>query len=236
MGSGKPTRDAGRSQSVELRETDWLDRTARRWRQELSAAHTSSQELSVATSPLARFSRGERSSRRGIASTDQHARVAQAYRELAPAVLSYLRALHAPEPEDVLGELFVQVVRDIGRFRGNDTALRRWIFSIAHNRVMDAHRMSRRTKATSPLLHSEPHLVPDPADPFDPELAAALATLNLEQREVVILRFVADLSLESVAKITGRTTGAVKSLQHRALQNLQHTLSPTTSIGHGRVH
>jgi len=150
-------------------------------------------------------------------------------------VLSYLRALHAPEPEDVLGELFVQVVRDISRFRGNDTALRRWIFSIAHNRVMDAHRTSRRSKATSALLQSVPHLVSDPSDPFDPELATALATLNLEQREVVILRFVADLSLESVAKITGRTTGAVKSLQHRALQNLQHTLSPTASSGHGRV-
>ena len=151
-------------------------------------------------------------------------------------MLSYLRALHAPEPEDVLGELFVQVVRDIRRFRGNDTALRRWIFSIAHNRVMDAHRTSRRAKDTSALLHSVPHLVSDPSDPFDPELAAALATLNLEQREVVILRFVADLSLESVANITGRTTGAVKSLQHRALQNLQHTLSPTASSSHGRVH
>ena len=41
--------------------------------------------------------------------------------------------------------------------------------------------------------------------------------------------------IESVAKITGRTTGAVKSLQHRALQNLQHTLSPTASSGHGSV-
>jgi RNA polymerase sigma-70 factor, ECF subfamily len=189
--------------------------------------------LSVATSHLARFSRRERASRRGLTSTDDHARADQAYRDLAPAVLSYLRALDAPDPEDVLGELFVQVVRDMGRFRGNDNALRRWIFSIAHNRVMDAHRMSRRAKATSDRLHSVRHLVSDPSDPFDPELAAALATLNLDQREVVILRFVADLSLESVAKITGRTTGAVKSLQHRALQNLQHTLSSTASSGHG---
>ncbi|HEY1517508.1 MAG TPA: sigma factor, partial [Solirubrobacteraceae bacterium] len=64
-------------------------------------------------------------------------RAAQAYRDLAPAVLGYLRALRVREPEDVLGEVFVQVVRDIGRFRGDDDALRRWLFSIAHNRVMD---------------------------------------------------------------------------------------------------
>ena len=157
-------------------------------------------------------------------------RAAQAYRDLAPAVLGYLRALRVREPEDVLGEVFVQVVRDIGRFRGDDAALRRWVFSIAHNRVMDAHRRFRRRPP--PML--EPIVdtgeAPPPHDPFAPELIAALAALTLDQREVVVLRFVADLSLEAVARITGRTVGAVKVLQHRAIEIL-YTRFPLTQLG-----
>jgi RNA polymerase sigma-70 factor (ECF subfamily) len=55
---------------------------------------------------------------------------------------------------------------------------------------------------------------------MDPALVAALDTLTPDQREVVVLRFVADLSLEAVAALTDRAPGAVKSLQHRALRNL----------------
>ena len=66
---------------------------------------------------------------------------------------------------------------------------------------------------------------PPPDDPFAAELVAALAALSLDQREVVVLRFVGDLSLEAVARITGRTVGAVKALQHRALESLEHAIS-----------
>jgi RNA polymerase sigma-70 factor, ECF subfamily len=125
----------------------------------------------------------------------------------------------------VLGEVFVHVVRDIGRFRGDDAALRRWVFSITHNRVMDSHRRFRRRPP--PILQPvlENGEVPPPREPFDPELVAALAALSLDQREVIVLRFVADLSLEGVARITGRTVGAVKALQHRALDCLGRALS-----------
>jgi len=61
--------------------------------------------------------------------------------------------------------------------------------------------------------------------PSDPVLRAALLALTVEQREVVGLRFVADLSLEDVAAVTGRTVGAVKSLQGRALENLRKAVS-----------
>lgn len=71
--------------------------------------------------------------------------------------------------------------------------------------------------------------VPDvPADAapdvIDPALLAALARLTPEQREVVVLRHVADLSLEEVARITKRKVGAVKAMQHRALQQLARIL------------
>jgi RNA polymerase sigma factor (sigma-70 family) len=153
---------------------------------------------------------------------------AQVYRSLAPAVLGYLRSIRAPDPEDVLGEVFLQVTRDLPRFRGNEAALRRWIFSIAHNRAMDAHRRSSRRPPTlttggDGLVEAIPTI--DSPDPFDPELVQALAELTSDQREVIVLRFVADLPLEAVAKITGRKVGAVKALQHRALENLEKAVS-----------
>ncbi|MEO7836161.1 MAG: hypothetical protein ABIS21_00795, partial [Acidimicrobiales bacterium] len=54
---------------------------------------------------------------------------AEAYRALAPAVLGYLRSQRAPDPEDILGEVFLQVARDWRKFKGDDGALRRWVFS-----------------------------------------------------------------------------------------------------------
>lgn len=145
------------------------------------------------------------------------------YRQLAPAVLGYLRAQRAPEPEDLLGEVFLQVARDLHKFKGDAAALRRWVFAIAHNRLLDARRRASRR----PRLSDRD--VPDgaaeaPADPIDPELVAALGQLTPDQREVVVLRFVADLPLADVARITRRRTGAVKALQHRALEALSVAL------------
>ncbi|HUP86000.1 MAG TPA: sigma-70 family RNA polymerase sigma factor [Acidimicrobiales bacterium] len=152
-----------------------------------------------------------------------------AYRSLAPAVLGYLRSQRVPDPDDVLGEVFLSVARDIGRFRGDEPALRRWVFSIAHNRAMDAHRKAKRDRSTVGTDLADGASAPvasAPDEGLDPELIEALDTLSPDQREVVVLRFVADLPLEAVAKITRRTAGAVKALQHRAMENLRRAVSP----------
>ena len=120
--------------------------------------------------------------------------------------------------------MFLQVARDIGRFRGDGAALRRWIFTIAHHRLIDdRRRRARRPPPSTGGLLSEPVAPPHP-DPVDPELLDALATLTPDQRQVVTLRFLGDLSLEDVAKITGRRVGAVKALQHRGLEQLERLL------------
>jgi RNA polymerase sigma-70 factor (ECF subfamily) len=155
-------------------------------------------------------------------------RAAEAYRTLAPAVLGYLRSQRVRDADDVLGEVFLHVARDIRRFSGDDAALRRWVFSIAHNRAMDDHRRAARDRSTLEEDLGESSVAPEdgPPDPFDAELVGALDQLSPDQRDVVVLRFVADLPLETVAKITGRRVGAVKALQHRALENLRKAVSP----------
>lgn len=148
----------------------------------------------------------------------------QVYRRLAPAVLGYFRSRRVPDPEDLLGEVFLQVARDVRKFQGDEGDLRRWVFTIAHNRMIDDVR--RRARRPALADREVPDQPAPPPEASDEELMAALATLTDEQREVVTLRFVADLSIEDVARMTRRTPGAVKALQHRALANLRRAVSP----------
>jgi RNA polymerase sigma-70 factor (ECF subfamily) len=149
------------------------------------------------------------------------------YRDLAPALLGYLRAQGVPDAEDVLGEVFVQVARDLHRVSGGEAGIRKWVFTVARHRVID----DARRRARRPRISAEP--MPDRAaeargEPIDPALAAALGALTTDQREVLVLRFVADLPLETVARITRRRIGAVKALQHRGLAHLAEAVSPAT--------
>lgn len=159
---------------------------------------------------------------------------AGAYVAHAAAVRGYLRGQGVPDADDLLSEVFLHVARSLPRFEGSEDDVRRWIFTIARNRVIDDHRRrSRRPR----LAGSEPaeRAAPAPDEPIDPELLAALAQLTTEQREVVVLRFVGDLSLDDVATITGRSVGAVKSMQHRALADLARILDLPAGAVEGDV-
>jgi RNA polymerase sigma-70 factor (ECF subfamily) len=148
-----------------------------------------------------------------------------AYRQLAPAVLGYLRGQGVPEPEDLLGEVFLQVARSLPRFRGDDAEdLRRWVFTIARNRVIDDARRRARRPRTTMGIDPPDRPVTATDDRLDGEVLEALGRLTPEQREVVTLRFIADLSVEEVARITRRTSGAVKSMQARGLAQLARAL------------
>ncbi|MEX2626678.1 MAG: sigma-70 family RNA polymerase sigma factor [Ilumatobacteraceae bacterium] len=149
------------------------------------------------------------------------------YRELAPAVLGYLRAQGASDPEDLLMEVFVTVVRDLRKVRGDHEAVRRWVFTIAHHRIVDERRWhARRSRMSAAEVERfDDRATPDAmsAGP-DPELVAALAELTPDQRDVIGLRLVADLPVADVAKILRRRPDAVKALQHRATSKLAELL------------
>lgn len=153
----------------------------------------------------------------------------RAYRDLAPAVLGYLRGAGVPDPENALGEVFVSVVRGIDDFTGDEDALRRWVFFIAHNRMVDAHRRRARRPQIS-VAEPPDQPVLDPTIP-DPTLLAALETLADDQRTVVLLRFVSDLPLADVANVLNRSTEAVKKLQQRGLANLRRALDADAERG-----
>jgi RNA polymerase sigma-70 factor (ECF subfamily) len=156
------------------------------------------------------------------------------YRSVAANVLGYLRARGADDPEDLLGEVLLQVARNIGTFTGDEDGFRSWVFVVAHHRLLEERRRRRRRPA-SPMAS-----VPDAADSSAEEEAMAgllsdearrlLDALTPEQREVVLLRVFADLPLEEVARIVGRPVSAVKALQRRGYGRLRKQL---TARGYG---
>lgn len=145
------------------------------------------------------------------------------YRAYAQGVLGYLRGQGVADPEDVLGEVFLNVSTSLPRFHGDDDQLRRWVFTLAHHRIID----DRRRRARRPLI-ADSEVPERPAPPheeaIDPELIAALGQLTPDQREVVLLRFVADLPIDVVADLTVRSPGAIRSLQHRAITQLARAI------------
>ena len=132
------------------------------------------------------------------------------------------------DPEGLTGDVFVSVTEKLPRFRGDDAALRRWVFTIAHNRRIDEIRRTSRRQET--LVEDPEVLGAVDALPFDPGLAAALGRLTADQREVLVLRYVADLPIGVVARITGRRPGAVKMLQARGLEALARLLEAQDEI------
>jgi RNA polymerase sigma-70 factor (ECF subfamily) len=154
------------------------------------------------------------------------------YRELAPQVRGYLRARGAMEPDDLLAEVFLQVVRDLGSFSGGRKEFCAWVFTIAHHRLLDdVRRARRRPSEPAPEEVLEDHLPPMDAEEealrslATDRVQALVARLSMDQRTVLLLRIVGDLSIEQVARVSGKTPGAVKALQRRGLAAVKRLIS-----------
>lgn len=152
------------------------------------------------------------------------------YALLAPAVAGYLRTQGADDPEDLTSEVFVRVFRGIGSFEGDGQAFRSWVFTIAHHRLVDDLRRRGRRVAARPLEPGDDIVGGDAEQEALDSLAvgrvaALLGGLTPDQRDVLALRVVADLSIEETAQILGKRPTAVKALQRRALAALRADFS-----------
>ena len=135
--------------------------------------------------------------------------VAAVYEDLAPAVLGFFRSHRMRDAEDLTGDVFLRVTKALAKFDGDDVALRRWVFTIAHHRLIDEYRRAGRESKVAGARSGETRsaeTIDTDTSGGDPALIAALATLTAEQREVLVLRFVADLAIEDVAKTVGNVS------------------------------
>jgi RNA polymerase sigma factor (sigma-70 family) len=157
------------------------------------------------------------------------------YRALASQVVSYLRWHRVSDPDGLTNDVFAQVHRKLGSFEGDEQGFRSWVFTIAHHRMIDDRRRAQR----QPVIDvdakvDERRSAGDvEADAFaslgSDRVRELLDLLSADQRAVVLLRVVADLSVEEVARILDKREGAVKALQHRAMAALRRHLSRDAS-------
>ena len=154
------------------------------------------------------------------------------YRDLSGPVTGYLRLHGAAEPDDVASETFISVLEGLGSFAGDEADFRAWVFTIAHRRLVDERRRAGRRPATT--ADGEAALLEQAGGDAEDDALAALgvqrvldlcARLTPDQRSVLLLRVLGDLSTEQVAAVVGKRPGAVKALQRRALLTLSSDLA-----------
>src|SRR5436853_6717929 len=134
------------------------------------------------------------------------------------------------DAEDLTTQTFLRMLESIKRFRWRSAPFSAWLFRIAHNLAMDHFRSSRRWQPEED--------VPEPAGEEEPSAEAQafqsigrqsmlelIEDLSQEQQQVLTLKLVFNFPNAEVATVLGKTEGAIKSLQHRALVSLQKQIA-----------
>jgi RNA polymerase sigma-70 factor, ECF subfamily len=134
------------------------------------------------------------------------------------------------DAEDLTTQTFLKMLESVGKFRWRSAPFSAWLFRIAHNLAMDHFRSHRRWQPEE--------LVPEPEPPEESaaeeealesigrrSMLELIETLSKEQQQVLTLKFVFNFSNNDAATILGKTEGAIKSLQHRALASLQRQMA-----------
>jgi RNA polymerase sigma-70 factor, ECF subfamily len=147
----------------------------------------------------------------------------------------YARVGQREIAEDLTADVFVRLIQVLPRFRVNAerpvATFSAWLYRVANNLLTDHHRRQRHRQhaAIDDHLHlAGTDLLPDQhvsAAEEEQLIIQALAELGSEQQTVMLYRFVEKYSAQQIADLMGKTTGAVKALQHRALVNLRRLLA-----------
>jgi RNA polymerase sigma factor (sigma-70 family) len=152
---------------------------------------------------------------------------------LSPKVVGYLRGRGVADPDDVTSEVFLAAFTRIGDFVGDGRQFRRFLFTVAHHKSVDdiRRRFGPRVPQQVELTEAgDPRRAASAEDEalrevYGEQIQQLLASLPPVQREVLLLRVVTGLDVADVAAVVGRSEGAVKQLQHRALTSLRGQLA-----------
>ncbi len=147
-----------------------------------------------------------------------------------PKIYSYsflqLGDVHAAE--DLTSDVMLKMIESLGSYRFKGLPFGAWLFRIARNRLIDLHRRRKRRgevnlNETLTNNFANPHAMAERALERG-QIQVALKYLTDEQRQVIVLKFIEGFDNRSVGQIMGRSEGAIKSLQHRALASLRRIL------------
>jgi RNA polymerase sigma-70 factor, ECF subfamily len=130
------------------------------------------------------------------------------------------------DAEDLTTQTFLKMLEKIGKFRWQSAPFSAWLFRIAHNLAMDHFRATKRWQPEETPPEPEPdEATSAEAGAFESigrrSMLELIENLSPEQQQVLTLKFVFNFANAEAATILGKTEGAIKSLQHRALVTLQ---------------
>jgi len=175
----------------------------------------------------------------GVLAEWQIVRRAQAYDEEAlqalyevyhPKVYNYafLQMGDVQAAEDLAADVMLKMLESIRKYQFKGLPFSAWVFRIARNRLIDLHRRRKR-RGEVDLSESLAGTLASPQAMAERalergQLQVAFKHLTDEQRQVIVLKFIEGFDNRSVGNIMGRSEGAIKSLQHRALGALRRVL------------
>ncbi|CAL9458741.1 RNA polymerase sigma factor [Streptomyces sp. Tu 3180] len=156
---------------------------------------------------------------------------AAAYRLVQPGLLAYVRGLVGDDAEDVMSDAWLEIARDLGRFKGDGAGFRGWTATIARHRALD-HLRRQRVRPRPSALEQDVLELPGPQSTHDQAMEAmstehALALvgeLPRDQAEAVLLRVVVGLDGPAAARVLGKRPGAVRTAAYRGLKRLAKQL------------
>lgn len=170
----------------------------------------------------------------GVRQLDERA-LAEVHDTYYPAIFRYIafRVGDQLTAEDLASEVFARLLTAVRDQNAPQNTLRGWLYKVASYVVADHHRRQYRAEKAAVALTIEN----DPIDPSETvskrqtidELYTAMADLTKEQQDVIALRFGSNMAIRDVAQTMGKSEGAVKQLQARAIAALSKKLGPRRS-------
>ncbi|MDO0912275.1 RNA polymerase sigma factor [Streptomyces sp. DT2A-34] len=156
---------------------------------------------------------------------------AVAYRLVQPGLLGYLRGLVGDDAEDVASDAWLEIARDLGRFKGDGAGFRGWSVTIARHRALD-HLRRLKVRPRSSALEQDVLELPGTHSTYDQALESISTERALElvrglprdQAEAVLLRVVVGLDAPAAARVLGKRPGAVRTAAYRGLKRLAKQL------------
>jgi RNA polymerase sigma-70 factor (ECF subfamily) len=154
--------------------------------------------------------------------------LAQIYDCYSPYIYRYaVRLLGDPSlAEDCVSETFSRLLKALAAGKGPHEFLRAYLYRIAHNWITDQYRHKRPTEEISEILPSEANSLEETMEQNSQctHLLNAIRELTPDQQQVIVLKFWQDCDNEEIAQALRKPVGAIKSLQHRAMNTLQRHL------------
>ncbi|MCF3130179.1 RNA polymerase sigma factor [Streptomyces olivochromogenes] len=163
---------------------------------------------------------------------------AVAYRIVQPGLLGYLRGLVGDDAEDVASDAWLEIARDLGRFKGDGAGFRGWTATIARHRALD-HLRRQRVRPRAGGTEQDVLDLPSPHSTHEQALESLSTGQALElvrglprdQAEAVLLRVVIGLDGPTAARVLGKRPGAVRTAAHRGLKRLARQLGVGDEVG-----